>query len=56
MLKRIAAIAFIFGCTTFAWIILGSTIFYRTYGSDSALEGRVVSSWGAPQEQAPPSA
>ncbi len=56
MLKRIAAIAFIFGCTTFAWIILGSTIFYRTYGSDSALEGRVVSSWGAPQEQAPPGA
>ena len=56
MVKRIAAIGFIFFCTTVAWAILGSTIFYRTYSSDSQLRARVASSWGAPQEQSPPTA
>ena len=56
MFKRILAIAFILVCTSIAWAVLGSTIFYRTYNSDSSLKGRVVSSWGAPQEQAPPTA
>lgn len=54
--KRIAAIVFIFFCTAVAWAILGSTIVYRTYQSDSSLRGRVVSIWGAPQEQSPPTA
>src|SRR5258707_13578362 len=54
MFKRIAAIAFIFGCTAVAWAILGSTIFYRTYNGESGLSGRVASTWGAPQAQAPP--
>jgi inner membrane protein involved in colicin E2 resistance len=54
MFKRIAAIAFIFGCTSVAWAILGSTIFYRTYNAESGLSGRVASTWGAPQAQAPP--
>src|SRR5207302_779218 len=54
MFKRIAAIAFIFGCTAVAWVILGSTIFYRTYNAESGLSGRVASTWGAPQAQAPP--
>src|SRR5437660_5675591 len=54
MFKRIAAIAFIFGCTAVAWAILGSTIFYRTYNAESGLSGRVTSTWGAPQAQAPP--
>jgi hypothetical protein len=54
MLKRIAAIAFIFGCAAVAWAILGSTIFYRTYNAESGLSGRVASTWGAPQAQAPP--
>src|SRR6267143_2743623 len=54
MIKRIAAIAFIFLCTTFAWAILGTTIFQRTYSSDSASESRVASTWGAPQNQLPP--
>jgi len=31
MIKRIAAIAFIFLCTAVAWAILGATIFQRTY-------------------------
>jgi inner membrane protein involved in colicin E2 resistance len=56
VVKRIAAILFIFVCTTIAWTILGSTIFYRTYNSDSHLRGRVASNWGAPQEQTPPTA
>jgi inner membrane protein involved in colicin E2 resistance len=54
MFKRIAAIIAIFVCTAIAWAILGSTIFYRTYDAESGLSGRVASTWGAPQEQAPP--
>ncbi len=54
MLKRIAAIIGIFVCTAVAWAILGSTIFYRTYNAESGLPGRVASTWGAPQGQAPP--
>jgi len=30
MVKRIVALVFIFFCTAVAWMILGSTIFYRT--------------------------
>jgi len=57
MIKRIAAIAFIFICTAIAWGILGGTIFSRTYSprSDNP-SGAVVSNWGAPQTQVPPSA
>src|SRR5260370_12253519 len=54
MLKRILAIIAIFVCTAVAWAILGSTIFYRTYNAESGLSGRVASTWGAPQGQAPP--
>ncbi len=54
MLKRIVAIIAIFVCTAVAWAILGSTIFYRTYNAESGLSGRVASTWGAPQGQAPP--
>ena len=54
MFKRIVAIAFIFACASAAWMILGATIFSRTYDSDSVLEGQVASLWGAPQTQSPP--
>src|SRR5690349_21966736 len=54
MIKRIAAIIVIFVCTAIAWAILGSTIFSRTYSAESGLSGRVASTWGAPQAQAPP--
>jgi len=54
MLKRIGAIIAIFVCTAVAWAILGSTVFYRTYNAESGLSGRVASTWGAPQAQAPP--
>ena len=57
MVKRIVAIGFIWLCTAIAWAILGSTIFYRTYSSDTQqLKARVASSWGTSQEQTPPTA
>jgi inner membrane protein involved in colicin E2 resistance len=56
MIKRIAAIAFIFLCATVAWAILGATIFQRTYASDTSSGVRVASTWGAPQNQLPPRA
>jgi len=56
MIKRVAAIIFIYLCTAVAWAILGTTIFQRTYSSDSSSESRVASTWGAPQNQAPPTA
>src|SRR5437879_2432821 len=56
MTKRIAALAFIFACTSIAWIILGSTIFARTYSLEPGLKSRVASSWGTAQQQSPPSA
>lgn len=54
MTRRIAAIAFIFICTSIAWAILGSTIFSRTYSLDFVGENHVASTWGTPQNQAPP--
>jgi inner membrane protein involved in colicin E2 resistance len=54
MIKRIAAITFIFLCTAFAWVILGATIFQRTYESDNESGRSVQSTWGAPQNQTPP--
>lgn len=54
MTKRIIAIAFIFVCTSVAWAILGGTIFSRTYSLDEIAESRVASTWGTPQNQAPP--
>ncbi len=56
MTKRIIAIAFIFVCASIAWAILGATIFTRTYSLDAVAENRVASTWGSPQNQAPPSA
>src|SRR5438552_18101617 len=54
MVKKIAAIIFIFVCTTVAWAILGATIFQRTYDLGSSSESRVASTWGSPQNQSPP--
>ena len=56
MLRQILALAFIFVCTTIAWIILGATIFSRTYGSNEQLQGHVASTWGGEQEQVPSTA
>ena len=51
MIKRLVAIAFIFGCTSVAWMILGGTILQRTHSSDERLRDRVESVWGSPQVQ-----
>ena len=56
MFKRILAIGFILGCTSVAWFILGATLDTRTYHSDDKLRSGVASVWGAPQQQAPPTA
>ncbi|HUO35486.1 MAG TPA: inner membrane CreD family protein [Candidatus Acidoferrum sp.] len=56
MFQRLAAVVFIFICTSIAWAILGGTILQRTYSSDSQLRNSVVSSWGAPQTQVAPTA
>jgi hypothetical protein len=54
MIKRILAIAFIFSCSSIAWMILGGTITARTNAAGQQLRGRVQSVWGAPQEQITP--
>ena len=56
MTKRILAIAFIFVCASIAWAILGGTIFARTYSHDRMAESHVISTWGASQNQLPPTA
>jgi inner membrane protein involved in colicin E2 resistance len=56
MIRRIAAIISIFICTAIAWIILGSTVLYRTYHWEPQLREKVSGTWGAPQEQMPPTA
>jgi inner membrane protein involved in colicin E2 resistance len=56
MVKKIAALIFIYLCTAVAWVILGGTIEMRTRSSQAALTGRVASTWGSAQEQSPPAA
>jgi hypothetical protein len=56
LLRQFLALAFIFVCTSIAWVILGATIFSRTYGSNEQLQGRVASTWGTAQQQSPPTA
>jgi inner membrane protein involved in colicin E2 resistance len=56
MSRKIIAIIFIFLCTSIAWAILGATLFARTYDSGAVSAGQVESTWGAPQNQAPPTA
>ena len=52
MTKKIIAITFIFICTSVAWVILGATIFARTYDSGAISSNRVASTWGTQQKQA----
>src|SRR5260370_25666564 len=56
MIQRIAAIVFIFVCASAGWMILAGTLTYRSSSADSGLRGHVVSTWGAPHVQQPPSA
>ena len=56
MTRKIIAIVFIFICTSVAWAVLGATIFSRTYDSGEVSSRQVSSTWGAPQNQGPPTA
>jgi len=56
MVRRLAALVFIFVCTSVAWMILGGTLTTRTYSSNDQLQGRVASTWGSPQIQVPATA
>jgi inner membrane protein involved in colicin E2 resistance len=56
MVKRLFAVAFIFCCTSAAWMILGGTITARTGSANERLRGQVQSIWGAPHNQMSPSA
>ncbi len=54
MIKRIIAIAFIFGCTTFAWFVLGGAVTVRTHEQSAATRNAVGALWGGPQLQQAP--
>ncbi|HYR91038.1 MAG TPA: hypothetical protein VE422_43680 [Terriglobia bacterium] len=56
MLIRIAAITFIFFCTSVAWFILGATVEHRSSAPVEDLKNKVANTWGAPHEQKPPTA
>jgi Inner membrane protein CreD len=56
LIGKIAALVFIFICTTIAWMILGANISFRTNSSNEQLQGHVASTWGTAQEQTPPTA
>ena len=55
MAKRIAAVAFIYACTSIAWMILGNTVFTRTRTADLELRSKVALIWGGAHDQKPPS-
>ncbi len=54
MILRIAAIGFIYLCTSVAWLILGQTIHLRTLEQDDKLEEAVGQLWGTAQTQHAP--
>ncbi|HZY97090.1 MAG TPA: inner membrane CreD family protein [Candidatus Cybelea sp.] len=54
MLKRLVAIAFIFGSTSLAWMILGATLVQRTSDSDSSQREKLAAQWGSAQTQSAP--
>jgi hypothetical protein len=54
--RNLLAIIAIFLCTALAWAVLGTSIGARTQEAGEGLGPRVASTWGAPQQQTPPSA
>jgi hypothetical protein len=54
MVKKIAAIAFIYACCVVAWLVLGGTVRVRTYAQEAALGPAVGQLWGGEQVQAAP--
>ncbi len=54
MVKRIAALVFIYLCTVVAWMILGATVEVRTNLQDTKLRRAVGQLWGTVQRQSAP--
>ena len=46
MAKRILAIAFIYGCCSVAWFVLGGTVVQRTHQQSNTTREAVGSQWG----------
>ncbi|BDG03616.1 inner membrane CreD family protein [Anaeromyxobacter oryzae] len=55
-MRRLLAIGFIWFCCSAAWVILGSTLAFRSGATEGGLKSEVHTLWGPPLEQAPPSA
>ena len=54
MVKHIAGIVIVFIFTSFAWVILGTTVAVRTAQQDGSLRPDVAKLWGSPQRQQAP--
>lgn len=54
MVKHIAGIVIVFIFTSFAWVILGTTVAVRTAQQDGSLRPDVAKLWGSPQRQRAP--
>jgi len=54
MLRRMAAITFIFLFTVLAWVVLGSSLLSRTWHTDATLREEVSGLWGSSQRQLSP--
>ena len=54
MIKRLSAVAFIFGCCSVAWMFLGGTVVHRTETSGASYGSAVGELWGGPQVQLAP--
>jgi inner membrane protein involved in colicin E2 resistance len=54
MKRNIAALVFIFICTSIAWMILGGATTARTHGQDTKLKAAVGQLWGTVQSQYAP--
>jgi len=52
--KRLVAIGFIFVCVTVGWVILGSSIQFRTHSGYTDLGRQVQDLWGSPHTQNAP--
>jgi len=54
MIKRLAAITFIFICTSIGWFILAGSLFVRSNDHDYKMRGAVGKLWGSNQIQTAP--
>ena len=52
--RRLAAIVFIFGCVTLAWVILGTSVISRTNSGFTLLDRQVQGLWGTHHLQKAP--